>query len=286
MWEIKNTAKLLRFPFSLFLLPVTLFSFYFIHPGVNFQSILLIFIWHALVFPASNGYNSYNDRDESPIGALAAPPKPTRQLLYAANIMDLSAIALSFFITPAFAVFVAVYILASRLYSNRSIRLKKYPVIGFLVVFIFQGAWIFTGNIFALSQPALLLNNAVILSAVASSFFIGTVYPITQIYQHEADKKDGVTTLSMVLGLRGTFIFSAAMFFVATLLMYLSAQHLNLPGNFLLFNIIMLASTIYFFSWAYRSFRNPTHVNFKNVMIMLILSAMSNNIYFVILLNR
>ena len=46
----------------------------------------------------------------------------------------------------------------------------------------------------------------------ACTFQIAGVYPLTQIYQHEQDLADGVTTISYKLGYRGTFIFSAIMF--------------------------------------------------------------------------
>ncbi|MCW3077977.1 MAG: Prenyltransferase [Bacteroidetes bacterium] len=286
MNDFKNTVKLLRFPFSFFLLPVTLFSLYYIHPTFNLSTFLVILIWHVLVFPSSNGYNSYHDRDLGPIGGLASPPQPTNALLYITIAMDLLALILAFVLNAYFVFFILFYILASRLYSNRTIRLKKFPVVGFLIVFVFQGAWIFCANILALSSMTLLFQKPVLFSALAASFFIGTVYPLTQIYQHTADKEDGVTTLSMVLGLKGTFIFSAIMFGIATMLMYLSFSHHNSINNFWLFNIIMLASTIYFFTWSVRSFKNSENVNFKNVMIMLILSSMSNNIFFLILLYK
>src|ERR1035437_259181 len=138
MHNIQNTIKLLRFPFSAFLLPISLFSFYYIHPEINYQLFLVLVIWHILVFPSSNGYNSYNDRDEGPIGGLASPPKPTKLLLYVSTIFDGTAILLSLLINNYFAIFVFIYIVSSRLYSNRNIRLKKYPIIGFLVVFFFQ----------------------------------------------------------------------------------------------------------------------------------------------------
>jgi 1,4-dihydroxy-2-naphthoate octaprenyltransferase len=282
--EIQNTLKLLRFPFSVFLLPVTLFSLFYIQPGFTDQLLLLLGIWHILVFPASNGYNSYNDQDEGPIGGLAAPPKPTGLLLTIANLMDFTAILLSFLINFYFVFFVTMYIIASRLYSNKVTRLKKYPVTGFLIVFIFQGAWIFCANIFALSTPGLLSDKAVILSAAASSFLIGTIYPITQIYQHQADEKDGVKTLSMMLGLKGTFIFSVLMFGIATVLIYLSFERQKALNNFWLFNLVMLPSTLFFLFWALRSFKNAVHINFRNTMIMLVLSSMLNNIYFFILL--
>ncbi len=281
---MKDTIKLLRFPFSIFLLPVSLFSFFYIHPAFGYQLLLVIGIWHLLVFPSSNGYNSYNDRDEGPIGGLASPPKPTKLLLHVSNIMDGSAIILSFLVNVYFAVFVAGYIIASRLYSNRSIRLKKMPVIGFLVVFVFQGAWIFCANIFALSSFHLFENPSVLFSAIASSFFIATIYPLTQIYQHESDSKDGVKTLSMLLGINGTFLFSALMFTIANLFVYISFLKSETINNFLLFNIVMLPSTVYFLFWALRSFRNVAQVNFKNTMVMLVMSSLLNNIFFVILL--
>lgn len=280
--ELKNILKLLRFPFSIFLLPVSLFSFFYIQPTFTGQLVLLLFIWHCLVFPASNGYNSYNDEDEGPIGALALPPKPTRNLLFTVNAMDLTAIVLACLISFTFALFVIVYIVASRLYSSRKIRLKKYPVLGFLVVFIFQGAWVFYANIFALTNGDLVTNSSVILSAVASSFLIGTVYPITQIYQHKADAKDGVKTLSMLLGIRGTFVFTASMFGISVGLIYLAfSQHLS---YFWLFNLVMLPSTLFFLFWAFRSFGDELHANFKNAMIMLVLSSMLTNIYFILVL--
>lgn len=279
-----NTIQLLRFPFSLFLLPISLFSFYYIRPQPDLRFWLVIFIWHILVFPSSNGYNSFNDRDEGPIGGLKSPPKPTKSLLFVSNVLDLTAVVLAMMINPAFCVFVLIYIIASRLYSNRRIRLKKYPITGFLIVFILQGAWIFIANFFAFDSSAMISERPVLYSAIAASFFIGTVYPLTQIYQHESDEKDGVKTLSMVLGKRGTFVFSAIMFFLSTVFVYLTFNNDTSMENFILFNLIMMPATVYFLFWAFRSFRENRHVNFKNTMTMLVLSSVLNNVFFIILL--
>jgi 1,4-dihydroxy-2-naphthoate octaprenyltransferase len=122
---ILDSIKLLRLPFSVFLLPISLFSFVYIQPNHNIQLLLVLIIWHLLVFPASNAYNSYHDRDEGPIGALESPPKPTGLLLHIANAMDGLAIFLSFHINVAFTGFVILFIVVSRLYSNRKVRLKS-----------------------------------------------------------------------------------------------------------------------------------------------------------------
>ncbi len=281
--NIRNTIKLLRLPFSIFLLPISLFSFYYIHPEFDFKFILLLIIWHFLVFPASNAYNSYHDRDEGPIGALKTPPKPTEQLLKIANVMDGLAVVLSMLINLSFTLFVISFISVSRMYSNRQIRLKKYPISSFLIVCLCQGTGVFCANIIGLSEPLLFENSSVLYSAISCFFFIGTIYPLTQIYQHESDTKDGVRTISILLGKKGTFTFSGIMFFLATLFIYLSFQKDQI-SNFYLFVLIMLPATIYFIIWAIRSFKNSVHINFKNTMIMLILSSLLNNLYFIILL--
>src|SRR4051794_15453220 len=108
----RSTIQLLRFHFSLFLLPVYLFALSQA-PIINrFNALLGFVILHLLVYPASNGYNSYMDRDETPIGGLASPMQPTKQLFYTTIVMDAVAILLSLFISVLFTAGVLLYILA------------------------------------------------------------------------------------------------------------------------------------------------------------------------------
>ena len=81
-WFDKNTVKHLRISFSFFLLPVFLFALSQA-PEINWIKAVVAFcILHLLIFPSSNGYNSYQDRDETSIGGLKNPPKVTRNLFY------------------------------------------------------------------------------------------------------------------------------------------------------------------------------------------------------------
>ncbi len=167
-----------------------------------YDAILVFIILHVLVYPASNGYNSYMDRDTGSIGGIKNPLQPTRQLFYVTIIMDLLAIGLSFLITPIFASGIFLYILASRAYSYRKIRLKKYPVIGYLTVIIFQGG--ITFFIVYHGSESNHTTNAPLIAIIAASLLIGGFYPLTQIYQHKDDLKDGVKTISYKLGYKGT----------------------------------------------------------------------------------
>src|ERR1700750_3285216 len=86
--------------------------------NINRQDAILVFIiLHILVYPASNGYNSFMDRDTGSIGGIKDPLQPTRQLFYASVLLDLSAILLSIFISTWFVLGIVSYILASRAYS-------------------------------------------------------------------------------------------------------------------------------------------------------------------------
>lgn len=277
----RSTIQLLRFHFSLFLLPVYLFALSQV-PVVNTKYALLsFFILHLLVYPSSNGYNSYMDRDVTPIGGLAKPLPPTKQLFRVSVVMDALALLLSLFISPLFAAGVLLYILASRAYSYRGIRLKKYPLTGFLTVFVFQGALVFFISYQAAGGAT--ISATPLLPLLLSSLLIGALYPLTQIYQHEEDKKDGVTTISYVLGKRGTFLFSMGLFLTATAGMYFLFRQQNRLNFFSLYLFCLLPVVLFFLYWMSRVWKNGEAADFKNSLRMNLLSTLCTTAFFVTL---
>lgn len=250
---------------------------------INWRYALLVFlILHLMVYPASNGYNSYMDRDTSPIGGLKNPKQPTSQLLFATVVLDSLAFVLSFLVSPFFATGIFLYILASRLYSFRGVRLKKYPVIGYLTVVIFQGAVTFS-LVYHGSDSNHTLHIPV-LAMIASSLLIGGFYPLTQIYQHDEDYKDGVITISYLLGYKGTFIFTGIIYAFAFITLgwyfYLKSE----ISNFIILQILMLPIPVYFFIWFAKVLKNNKQANFKNTMQMNILASIFSNLGFITLL--
>jgi 1,4-dihydroxy-2-naphthoate polyprenyltransferase len=274
----RSTLILLRFHFSFFLLPVYLFAVSQA-TGINWTNAILVFvILHLLVYPSSNGYNSYMDRDESPIGGLKTPPRPTRQLFYVSVALDFTAILLSFPVSIYFALGIIIYIIASRLYSYRPIRLKKYPVAGFLTVFFCQGALIYLSTVSGVSNTE--IGEDVLIKSLIASLLIGALYPLTQVYQHEADRKDGVETLSMLLGKKGSFVFTGLLFLLAGALIYLNFSR----PHFILFTLVMLPVVLFFCYWMIEVWKNPAQANFKNAMIMNILATLCSTLFFIILI--
>lgn len=285
-WFDKNTVKHLRLPFSFFLMPVFLFAVSQADT-INWLSTAIAFvILHLLVFPSSNGYNSFQDRDTGSIGGLKHPPKVSRNLYRATLLMDIVAVLGGLLISFSFSLFVFIFILMSRAYSYRKVRLKQYPVIGFLTVFIFQGAFVYMMASSAISTFSFgnffTVDNIICMSV--SSLFIGSVYPLTQIYQHEEDKKDGVTSLSYKLGYSGTFVFSGMLFSIATILLYYYFSMKQQPIAIVVFLLIMLPVIIYLSMWFAKVRKNTKNANFEKTMTMNLLTSTCMNLYFLILI--
>lgn len=276
-----STIQLLRFHFSFFLMPVYWFALSQVVQVDATDAILIFIILHLLIYPASNGYNSFMDRDTGSIGGIKDPKQPTRQLYYASILLDVLALVLSTCISIYFFAGILLYIAASRSYSYREIRLKKYPVLGYLTVIFFQGAVVFflvkhgssVSKTFSVPASAM----------IAASLLVGGFYPLTQIYQHAEDKQDGVTTLSYMLGYRGTFIFTAIVYMAAMLTMaFYFGNNLELDRFFIL-QIFMFPVLVYFFWWIYQVWHDVKQANYKNTMRMNLLASLCTNAGFITL---
>ena len=248
------------------------------------HTLITFLVIHLLVYPASNGYNSFVDRDEGPIGGLEKPPVPTRQLFYLTLIMDIISTGLSFlFVTPIFSMAVFIYIMASRAYSSRLVRLKKYPIIGFLTVVVFQGAFTFFMCYVGINFSEFEFSRQHIWILFACSFQIAGAYPLTQIYQHKEDLADGVTTLSYKLGYTGTFIFTALMFALCNIFYYLYFKEIGKLNQFFILQLFFLPIVSYFGYWFVKVLRNKNEANFTNTMRMNTIASICMNVCFTVL---
>lgn len=278
----KSTIQLLRFPFSWFLMPVFWFALSFSN-DIDVQAALLVFfILHFLVYPSSNGYNSYMDKDTSSIGGIKNPLLPDKELFYVTIIMDILALLLAFLISTRFAGSVFLYILFSRLYSYRRVRLKKYPLIGYLTVVLNQGGLIFWMIYSAASSQinGVFLYNGIIIACL----LIGGFYPITQVYQHESDHSDNVKTISMILGIKGTFIFCGCIYMLAFLVLFSFFKSQNELVLFGILQIFFLPVIVYFFNWTKKVWKNLENADFESTMKMNWIASSCTSLAFISLL--
>jgi 1,4-dihydroxy-2-naphthoate octaprenyltransferase len=281
----RDTIRLLRIPFSVFLMPVFLLTLSQATSINIFTALWSFVIIHLLVYPSSNGYNSYIDRDETSIGGLEHPPLPTRQLFYTTILLDTVALlAAAFIVNVLFAFCLLLYIMASRAYSSPQLRFKKYPLGGLLIVVVFQGGFTYYMSYLGITGAALPLTTNNLYILLACTFQIAGAYPLTQVYQHKEDAANGDFTISYRLGYRGTFVFTAVMFALCTLFYYLYFSGRGQVQLFFYLQLFFLPVVIYFLSWFLKVWKDTRQANFKNTMRMNMLASTCTSACFIFFL--
>ncbi len=276
----------LRIPFSYFLLPVFLFSVA-VSPNVSGDKLLWTFIIiHIFLYPASNGYNSYFDKDEKSIGGLKNPPPVNKGLYYLSLLFDAVALVLGYLlINLNFALMLLIYGLVSKAYSHPGIRLKKYPITGWFIAGIFQGLFTFLMCYVGVNDYSFenLWNTAVLIPGSLCTVMLWANYPMTQIYQHEEDGKRGDETFSRMLGIRGTFYFVGAVFgavaigFIAYFVNYYTSTLA------VVFVVALFPVVFYFMLWFIKVLKDESNADYTHTMWLNFISATCLNVFFLYL---
>lgn len=276
----------LRITFSYFLLPIFLFSASLSPNFIGDRLFWVFFILHFLLYPASNAYNSYFDKDEGSIGGLENPPPVEKGLYYLALLLDLIAIALGWImINATFSTMLLIYGLVSKAYSHPSVRLKKYPVTGWIITGLFQGLFTvmmcYVGiNDFSFEQA---INLKVITAGSLAALMLWANYPMTQVYQHEEDARRGDRTFSLMLGVKGTFYFTGLVFVFVTAGFFLYFNSYYNPKYAWLFVIALSPVIVYFSYWFLKVLKNESVANYRHTMWLNLISATCLNIFFLYL---
>lgn len=272
----RSTLQHLRIPFSIFLMPVFLMAAmcYPYFEGVDF--IISFVALHLFLYPASNGFNSYFDKDEGSIGGVKKPLPVNKELYYISLLFDGIAIMIGLIIGVEFAIMILIYGLVSKAYSHPVLRLKKYPWLSWVVLIVFQGAFTFFMSLTALKgfDPELLFSDKSLFAACGSSLMLAGFYPLTQIYQHKEDAKRGDLSLSRILGIKGTMLFSSVFFGIGAVFYtyFFWSFFQQVPWLFYLFAIPVGA---YFAYWTIAVFIDENKADFQHTMWMNILASLS-----------
>ena len=281
----KSTLLHLRIPFSFFLLPVYLLALA-VSESINTQNALLsFFVLHFLIYPASNGYNSYFDKDEKSIGGLKNPPSVSIELYYVSLILDIIGLVIGWFISMEFTVMILIYGLISKAYSHPSIRLKKLPITGWLAAGVFQGYFTFILSYIAINDLSVAdtLQWNIQFPGILSTLLLLGSYPMTQIYQHEEDAKRGDITISQKLGILGTFHFASISFLISSAgFFYFFCKEFSIMKG-LIFLVAMEPVLLYFSLWYLRVRKDKNAADFESTMRLNFISSLMLNGFFIYL---
>ena len=160
-----------------------------------------LLIWVILLNGGTLAINSVFDRVEGDIGYLNAPPPLPPHLLAFSVALLAGGQLLAFALPPAFRLAYAICFVLSVLYSVPPFRFKAVAGVdwvinmwGFGTLTPFAG-WAATGRPLDAGHALVLLGFC--------PLFAG-LYPLTQLYQMEEDRRRGDRTLALLLGLRAS----------------------------------------------------------------------------------
>lgn len=190
-------------------------------------------IWVIFLNGGTLAINSVFDKDEGDIGYLNAPPPLPRHLLAFSVALLLGGQLLALALPPAFRVAYAICFLLSVLYSVPPFRFKAVAGVdwvinmwGFGTLTPFAG-WAATGR-------PLDVGHGLVLLAFCPLF--AALYPLTQLYQFDEDRRRGDRTLALILGMRaslwvalGCTILAFGLFAWAAVVLRVTAFWLLLP---------------------------------------------------------
>jgi len=134
---------------------------------------------------------------------------------YMSWLLQLFGFGCSFWCSSAFTCWYFFGMVMSVAYSHPSIRMKGNPIGSTVIVSFMQGFGAYCAGWIAAGVPVIGMTNLKgLLGAIGIQFMTAGMYPLTQIYQAEEDRKHGDQTLALALGISGSFAFS--MFCIGT----------------------------------------------------------------------
>jgi len=165
------------------------------------RALLALGIWVVFLNGGPLAINSVFDKDEGDIGYLNAPPPLPRYLLQFSVALLLAGQLLAFLLPAGFQIAYAICFVLSILYSVPPFRFKAVAGVDWVINMWGFGtltpyaAWAATGR-------PLDIGHALILLAFCPLF--AGLYPLTQLYQFDEDRRRGDRTLALILGMRAS----------------------------------------------------------------------------------
>ena len=161
-------------------------------------AVLALVIWVVFLNGGTLAINSVFDRDEGDIGYLRTPPPLPRHLLGFSVALLVAGQALAFALPAGFRLAYAICFAMSLAYSVPPFRFKAVAGVDWVINMWGFGA-LTPYAAWAASGRPLDLGHAVIFLSFCALF--AGLYPLTQIYQLDEDRRRGDRTLALMFGL-------------------------------------------------------------------------------------
>src|SRR5699024_4869824 len=194
---------------------------------------------HVLLFGGATAYNSFWDRDEGPVGGLKHPPEMAQWMWFASVFIQVAGLLLTVPMGAFFTGFYMLSIVLFWLYSSPWTRWKGQPLKSLFAIGISTG-----GNAVLMGYIAAgfgRLHPSIWIAAAGVTFILLSLYPVSQHYQREEDRRRGDRTFAVSYGKDAVMRFFEASFTLGLLLTALAVglRHLVLGAAFGIVGVII-----------------------------------------------
>jgi 1,4-dihydroxy-2-naphthoate octaprenyltransferase len=213
---LRDIWKHLRLPFQMTLAPIFLWGYFLARPAPDWKLLPAFAALHLCLYTGVTAYNSYYDRDEGPVGGLEHPPAVHEPLYALSLFLQGAGLLLALPVGASFVLLYLIFMALSVLYSHPRFRWKARPGFSAFVVCGGQGGLGFlAGWAAARGEIASAASLSGVLGGIAAACTTFGMYPLTQVYQVEEDRKRGDITLCVLLGVEKSLRLSQGLLAVA-----------------------------------------------------------------------
>jgi 1,4-dihydroxy-2-naphthoate octaprenyltransferase len=275
-----NGIQQSHFVLSLIFLPVFLFAISQTQDINWLHTTLFFVVMFILVQPSIRMQITYANMQLSKCDI--AETEQAKKLFKISTAMDGLAVVFSTLIfSLEVGAGVLTYLLLSKLHNSNPIRLKKYAIISWLLTMAMQGVLLFALTQYACGKIMLITN---VFALQATTFFVGFIFPLLQMYTHQQDANRGDLTISLRLGLKGTFTLSLVAFLVAVLFMGLHFYNIKKLFHFYLFLLFLSPVAAYFFWWRKNTKIQPLAANHTFTKLFIIITTICMGLFSLVLI--
>lgn len=231
---------------------------------------------HVLLFGGATAYNSWWDKDEGPIGGLRNPPKMTRWMHPASLLLMAAGLLLSLNMGG---LFFGIYLFSTVLfwlYSTPLARWKGDPHLSIITIAVSTG---FNSVLLGTLAAGGAISEPILLASVGASLILVSMYPVSQIFQIEEDKRRNDETFSIRYGIDGVKSFFRFTFLSGSILLCIALAMYDLLTAFLLFAGIAISGT--FIAIIINRMKGDP-ADYRNVMKMKFLASLSFVTFFLV----
>jgi len=187
-------------------------------------------------------FNSYYDKDTSPVAGLERPPETHSSMLLGAWVFKIVGLIVALYLNKIFLLIYILGIILSILYSHKSFRLKSYGIIAVLFNFIIGTTTFLVVTSFTATNTAIIY-----IGSIASGIFLAAIYLMMQVHQKDDDKRRNDISIMVSFGKKRTLIVAMSLMIIAGILSIITLflaglSWLYIPISVIYFSTIIILS--------------------------------------------